>query len=378
MKKQSQVVLLLALSVSIFSCGGNDDKPQDSRKTQKAISVEESKQKLEDNMVATFDLIEGYTSSTAVKEITSFLSFLGIDEEIEELAPISFAIESLEATTNYTTDITRVSSVNNLKIAKNSELIQEFKESTGNYVWNAATQEFDFTWADSDKMVLTVLDNGKTSILTIADLEVLVHNSDKEVPTALKVNFKVDNTLYYDHTFSVTLDKDDYIPSAIFNEIVMGDLKFKSQFNKSSENSNAQGNSLIQINGTNILELSFSATGNFKQLNNGEDVLENPIENFLNLATASIAMGKTKVSFVITTKNEIETINNVTEYIAYLNQNVEPTLFFEEQAIATGLFIQEDDDINVKLVFEDGTSATLDTYFGESFENILGRLEDAL
>lgn len=345
-------------------------------------NIESDKQKLEDNMLNIYDVVDNYTTNDpAIEEIEKFLEYLDfeINNTFEEKnSSIEFASKSLRNSTESFENPSRVSATNVTFGVDESELLNDFENETGIYEWNSTIQEFEFI-SDSENIVLKALDNDKEYILTISNFDVLIHDSEEEIPTSLNIDFKVNNTTYYHHIFSAVINSDEYIPNSVSNEITIGDLVFKSQFDNNTTNSKAEGLSFIQIDGTKILEIAFSAQGNFTSLNNGDDVSGEPIYNFLNLSTLSFSMDKTTISLLVTPDSNIDNISDDKEAIDYLNKNVISTLSYDNETIATGRFIEDsNNELNLEMVFEDNTTSTIDVYFGEGFEDIINKLNENL
>lgn len=372
-----KALTLMITAFSLFSCKNTDDSP-----TPTVVNVENDKQKMEDNMLNIYDVVDEYkTNDIAVDEIKTFLEYL--DTEINgtfenNASSIEFASKSLKYSTENIKNASRISATSVAFGVDESELLKNFNDETGIYEWNSTNQEFEFI-SDSENIVLKALDNGKDYILTMSNFDVLVHDSEEEIPTSLNIDFTVNGTAYYNHTFSVSIDQDKYTPNSVYNEIVVGDLTFKSQLSKSSANSKVEGLSYIQIKDTKVLEIDFSAEGNFTSLNNGDDVSGEPFYNFLNLATLSIAMDKTSINLEVEPDSDIDNLSSDEEKINYLNEKVTATMLFDNETIATGRFIEDPESgANLEMIFEDGTTSTADVYFGEGFEDLANKLKEAL
>ncbi|MGY6649384.1 hypothetical protein [Wenyingzhuangia sp. IMCC45574] len=374
MKKTIQALAVCALSILSVSCGGSDS-PETNNKVNE---VEANKQKMEDNILNLYDVVGDFNSEeTSAIEINAFLKQMNVSNfNPKEIQSVELALKSMGVIKeSIDSKSSRIPTIGAIDGEDSSAILEGFKENTGTYIWNESTGDFDFTWADSGKIVISISEDGKNFVLTISEFDTLVHDSWDEIPTSLKMVLTVNGETHFTHNYVVSIDNDKYLPNSVFNEIIIGkgDLVYKTEFSKSDDNKETSGFTTLQIGNTLVFSTELSTKGDFSPLNDGtpEDIEDNPIEDFLSLANANISMGKTKIKFDIAPKGDVE-FDTLEEDINLLNEHVKISLLFDEEQIATGRFIEGS---NIELVFEDGTTSSLEAYFGETFKDFYSRLK---
>lgn len=94
------------------------------------------------------------------------------------------------------------------------------------------------------------------------------------------------------------------------------------------------------------------------------------------MGSANISVDKTKIEFKITPNNGQEDLSSQ-ELATFLNENIATTMYYDGESVATGKIIADSaDDIDVELTFSDGSTATMDAYFGTDFKEFINSITD--
>jgi hypothetical protein len=285
-----------------------------------------------------------------------------------------------------------------------------FNDIKGTYEWNASSQK----WVKSkgDALVLKFPSNdGKTTnnasyVVEYAPYTGTVYNNDLvgNTPKKLVAKLTVDAKTLVQFNFDAEYNSDG-IPSLLLANLQVESYNFNTKLVLT--NALVSNNYAFTHNGNNIISMGTTIKGNFSK-SNLESLSENDVEtpeNWNKLITETNAYmqvlnvkleGNGNVSGMSSDvkakggSNKMD--DNVSEIVNVLNKN----LVLKAYYVSTGVKIahsefyvdkhtytyntwvngqevsktETDEDVNIRLVFDDASRADLETYFGKGFEKL--------
>lgn len=392
MKKIYALALCTALAFN-FSCGSDDSEPND--KVSGSLSVEEGKEQLEDNSIELLNKIDEFKDNDALTEII----------ELGEFLSSGSASKSGNFKNNVLNTISNVSSIENsnnglavfnakqaVTIVSDTPLSDDYNDEKGTYLWNSDTEEFDRT-GDSEDIIYNVnYNNGKVAVFSFTDFSTTIAGGDdtEELPTLVKANLKIDNVTVFTQNYSATFQSNQLIPAEINNTTTIGGFAFVTSYTNSN-NTNINQSFEFKIDDDVITGYNYTANGNF----NNED---GNVEDILNDVSLSFQFLDAKLTISANDNNfNSDSELSIDEQVTLLNSNINSELSINNKSIAKSQFYKDEDTyidytynsttqqweevemtediVNVKFLFEDGTSSDFDTYIEGSFTELEDKFE---
>ncbi|SFC87083.1 hypothetical protein [Algibacter pectinivorans] len=389
MKKPIKLLLSSLIIVLSYSCDSNDNEDTNDNNISGNLSVEEGKEQLEDNSIKLLDKIEAFESNDALNEIVELAEFLSTTNSSK---PAGFTkkvlgtINNVAALQTESQDPVIFNAKQSVLLIKDTPLANDFEEEKGIYLWNSDTEEFDKT-GDSDDLIYNINYNGKVAVFSVTDF-VTQETSDidlEEVPTLAKANLKINNTIVFTQSYSGSFESNGLVPNNINNETTLGDFTFSTALNNANDKSLTQTINL-KIDDCVIFGFNSNVNGDFSD----EDA---EIDEALDNATVTFQFLDAKfVTSAVDDNFDADSDLTIDEQIDLLNSNVNSELSINNKSIAKSLFYKDqstytdfvynsstenyeevevsEDIVNVKFLFEDGTSSDFDTYIDGSFTEL--------
>ena len=393
MKKIYLFALCASLFMNLTSCKSNEEEETE---TSTTLTIEQGKNELEDNTLELLDKVENFKNNSALNEIIELAEYLSTESALKSS---SFQKKTLNTLSNISEIKTSSNNflIFNAKqattILSESSLIDDFNDEKGIYDWNPETEEFDKT-GDSDDIIYNIAyNNGKTAVFSFTDFNTTYVGSDndEELPTLAKANLKINNNTVFSQDFSATFQNGQLIPKKIDNKTTIGDFSFVTS-HTNSNNSTIQQNFEFKLSNDVIMGFNLSTKGNFSNDLDGdvEDVLDNMTMSFQFL-NATLSMSAKDDGFdsdkELSIDEQISLLNsNMTAELSINNKSIAKSIFYKDQDIYTNYMYNSntqqweevevsEDIVNVKFLFEDGTTSDFDTYFDGSFTSLEDKFE---
>jgi hypothetical protein len=379
--------------MNLTSCKSNEEEETE---TSTTLTIEQGKNELEDNTLELLDKVENFKNNSALNEIIELAEYLSTESALKSS---SFQKKTLNTLSNISEIKTSSNNflIFNAKqattILSESSLIDDFNDEKGIYDWNPETEEFDKT-GDSDDIIYNIAyNNGKTAVFSFTDFNTTYVGSDndEELPTLAKANLKINNNTVFSQDFSATFQNGQLIPKKIDNKTTIGDFSFVTS-HTNSNNSTIQQNFEFKLSNDVIMGFNLSTKGNFSNDLDGdvEDVLDNMTMSFQFL-NATLSMSAKDDGFdsdkELSIDEQISLLNsNMTAELSINNKSIAKSIFYKDQDIYTNYMYNSntqqweevevsEDIVNVKFLFEDGTTSDFDTYFDGSFTSLEDKFE---
>jgi len=433
MKKFAPIISCVLL---LFSCTTEDKDIS----TNAPYPTEAGKQALEDNGIAMLTKIDDFKDDLALKDIEGFIQYLIIDDEEEGKKTSGFSnkinktfINVMDVKQGSISPIEYASRQTKI-IIEEEGLMEEYNDLVGNYTWNDANEEWNEPTVNPDGDILFTVTNedNKTAILKISNFSTIIHESDEEVPTSLNISLKVDGSEIFSHSFSANFTEGENAPNTMSNAIKLGALSFNSSMN--NDNSEVELATSLKLGDATIIGATIGAQGEFTELNQTGDSEDSP-EDVLKSANVRFTMLNASISVTGTSPKVINENGDIDYQIGLMNENIKTTLTIGDKKIADGEFYKinrtytdyqyhydpkyvvysndtsievtsfnsladlkasiyytsnnyyfieynyweeeiEEEEVDLRFVFADGTKSDMETYFELGFEDIIDKLEE--
>ncbi len=384
MKRKISLALLSLILVSNISC--NNDKDEKDSETTGTLTVEEGKQQLEDNSIEILNKIEDFKNDNALNEIIELAEFLTSASTSKSTGFKKTALNTVSNVASVkNTDLILFNAKQSIVLITDTPLADAFEEETGIYQWNAETSEFDKT-DESDKIIYNIDYNSKVAVFTITDfITTTTGSSNTEVPTLAKANLKINDNTVFTQNFTTSFQNDQLIPSSINNTTTIGDFVMSTSYTNTDNKSITQTFE-FKISDTIITSFNYSTNGNF---NNEDGNIEDTVDNvaisfqFLNANLDITAKDDNFNSDIeLSVDQKVDLLNsNTTGELSINNKSIAKSEFYKDQDTYTDYVYNSntqqyeevevnEDIVNIRFMFEDGTTNDFDTYIEGSFTEL--------
>lgn len=393
MKKIFLLTLIASLLIN-FSC--RDNKGEDDMITSDSLTIEEGKEKLEDNTIELLDKLETFKDDNALNEIIELAEYLNSEEASKKN-------NFQKKTFNTLSNIAEIKTSNNdflvfnakqaITIISNSSLIDDFNDEKGIYNWNSETEEFDKTGNSDDIIYNIAYNNGKTATFSFTDFNTAFagSNNDEELPTLVKANLTINSAIVFSQDFSATFQNSQLIPEKIDNKTTIGNFSFITS-HTNSNNSSIKQNFEFKLSNDVIMGYDLTTKGNFS--NDVDDDVEDVFDNMdmsFHFLNATLSMSAKDDGFnsdkELSIDEQIDLLNsNINAELSINNKSIAKSIFYKDQDIYTDYsynsstqqweeFEVSEDIVNLKFLFEDGTTNDFNTYIDGSFTSLGDKFE---
>lgn len=400
---------LVASTVLLSSCSKDDEneniKPEVEIPTEfSELTVEQNKQKLEDNGIQLVNNLTELKNAPGIKTTISFNHFLSNASLPEDGRVASNkAVKTMSLLSKFGLGKAKASDVLSGFRAKEDEepgTPQEFfDELKGTYSYDAANEEWDFE-GGGDKIVFKFpsTENGTTNNaefaiygLTTVQIKNNAAEYEGDLPTGLKADLTVSGTKQIEYSFTASY-KSNGEPTNVKTSLTIGAFKFA--FEAVNNTSEVSADYALTKNSTNLISFGAGADGNFNSDNIGDS--EGP-GDVVNKASAYFQIMNIKFAGEVNAKSldaALESAATIEAEATAYNQHVTFVVFYADskKKIADtefyGFETEEcydwgggeqycytDEIIDVRLIFADGSKADLENYTEVGFEDLQNELE---
>ncbi|WP_218599744.1 hypothetical protein [Polaribacter sp. NJDZ03] len=365
-----KIYLLTVLCATLFintSCESNDN--DDSIKISGSLSVEEGKTQLEDNTIELLNKVESFKNDNALNDIIELAEYLNADNSVKNKSFKNTALKTISNIANIettTNGLTAFNAKQAVAIIAETSLIDDFNNEKGIYTWNAETEDFDKTGNSDDIIYNVAYNDGENAEFSFTDFTTTLvgSNNDEELPTLAKANLKLNGTTVFSQNYTATFKNGQLIPTAINNTTSIGAFSFVTTYTNSNNKSIKQALS-FKLGDDVILGYDLTTNGNFNDELDGniEDIVDNVTYSFQFL-NAALTLKANDAGF------DSDSELSVDQQLVLLNSNTSAELSINNKYVAKSQFYKDEDIVNARFLFEDGTTNDFDTYFDGSFTSI--------
>lgn len=416
---------LLAASVLLASCSKDNDpasvRPVVEIPTEfSELSAEQNKAQLEDNGLQMVSNLNSLKDTDGVETSISFNHFLSVAAlpENGRLATSNKAVKMLMLLGKFGAGNAKASDV--MKGARTQETEpstpqEYFDDLKGTYTYSAANATWTYT-EGGDQIVFKfpatkegTENNAEFAIYGLTTKHVVNTAAEYEgdVPTGLKADLTVNGQKKMEYSFSATY-KDNGEPTSVNTSLTIDAFKFA--FDAKNTTSEIGANYSLTKSGVNLISFGAGASGNFASDNinnsaNGGDVVTSASAYFqiMNIRFA----GETDIESLADAMETAEDIHaqaaafdaHTTFVVFYADtkKKIADTEFYgtiEEEEYSycwdtngdgiedeCSTWVETYENIEVRLVFSDGSKSDLETYTNVGFEELeaeLTALEEGL
>ena len=384
-----KILLTSAIIIGLYSCGSDDSNEVAEQETQ--LTVEQGKQKLEDNSLTFLSKVDEFKNNDGLDEIKEILDVLLLDESSKSIGSKVFSnLNDLE-----------LGKIDYIEFNSNAidevSLIEDYNAQKGIYQWNSITSEFDKT-GESGNIVYKLTYNNKNAEFIVSDFKTETYPLDnEEVPTSLKASLTANSKVIFSQNYSASVDSGKYLPNSIVNVIEICGLTIETTLTNES-NRKIKFENGISIDDTNLMSYYVEVIGDFNEIDSyGENISEETsIEDILDSSEFSLSFLDAKITGKVTEPSTIpEGDISTEEAVVLLNENISIDITINNESIAKGEFYTDEyedgyydgngnyvsdtyTEPNIRLLFSDGTTVDFESYFGEGFSSVEGKFDDVI
>ena len=373
------------------------------------------------------------TGLDAIKEMDEAKNMKVIDNIIHfsELVDINDPMEKLNATTfmpstilnslikfHETGDVEVVySAMKQTKSLKNDETLETvFNDAKGTYTWNLSTNKWDFTAGNSlvFKFPATKQNLGNNASYTIDYTPYTGNAAANELkgnmPNIISAKLDIDNVNYLAFDFKAGYDAEG-IPTSLVTSLKVENFNFSLEMNSSS--SNASSKFAFMHSGKNVLAMGFSIAGNFAKSNlenletnikETEDInkLVTSMSGYFQVLNVKLETSANVQAFTddIRSKGGSDNIKNDSDWANLINKHLVTSVYYTDRNAKIGkgeMYMkpytntytvwennqniqktETGEEMNVRIVFEDGSKIDIESYLNNGFDKLENELENFL
>ena len=400
MKTIKFAVIFMALVLVQYSCK-KDDTDEDTPATK--VSVAEGKSIIEKSATDMLNKADAFRSDNAVSELQELSDYLDQNMTQNKSMNKSYSIFRYfvglgDAVADAKIDVKGLAS-EQTRTMNSDDLWDDYSEETGVYVWNLSIGDFEKT-ADSDNIdySITYTVNGVTKSATFLVSNFSIRNINPDFDQVVKsvdVSFKIGTTEYFN--YHLASDYSNYLPTSLSSSLTFGGLSSTVSLSNVG-NATLTTETKIILDGTQLLKYKTKTTGDFSMLDNGQDVEEEDVPNVYQTVSAELTIlnlvvsSSSQVATIATWMNEhpdaaaqeeADAMNNNTDISITTtnNQIIASAEFYVrldewtdsewDESTQTWIEVPRTDEVvDIRFLFNDGTSSDFETYFGEGFQAV--------
>ncbi|TXE10175.1 hypothetical protein FUA26_11940 [Seonamhaeicola algicola] len=389
MKKIFALALISTMLLNT-SCSSNDDG--DSNKLNGSLTVEEGKQQLEDNSIELLNKVEDFTNNDALNEIIELAEFLSAPNTTKFSGFKATALNSIDNASSIESrnSLIEFNAKQSLNLASKANLADDFEAESGVYEWNADIEDFEKTGESDDIIYKVSYNETKNAVFSFTDFATKTVEGE-ELPTLAKANLKIDDVIVFSQDYSATLQDNNLTPVKINNVTTIGGFIFETNYNNSN-NTKIDQSFAFKIDNEVIIGYNYSVKGNLNNTDVSVTDAFDSVDFSFNFLDAKLSISANDNNFDIegdelTIDEQVNLLNsNVNAVLSIDNKLIAESLFYKDQDTYTDYRYNEntqtyewvevtEDIVNVKFLFEDGTSSDFETYIEGSFTELEEKFE---
>jgi hypothetical protein len=378
------------------------------------LSVEQNKEKIQEDGLATMEKLEGLSELSAVSAVADFISLVdsATMPEIEGSEAVSALVAPVAAlNTNYRA-LMGLRSVQ-LTIDSISEIMDQVG---GIYTYQPATNEFTRVANTSEITFIypigsSTTNNGELKINNVTTQNSTNPDVEGELPKTLSLQLKKNNATIFSFDFNASYNSHSVPTSLSTSFAFLEGYTFSQTY--TDNDSQIDLGFAFKLDGSNLMSASFTSKGDFsyETLQNPDELdLLNYADQVIDNANATVQVGNLKMTGMVNfnqVKNILDEYNDedfqytdstaVKTLCAGINTNVAVVLLYaeENEAIAMSNFYAGEYEYitynevtgqpsyeigympSMRMVFKNG-SALDGSFFNTGFEDLITSFEDLI
>ncbi|MFA9389169.1 MAG: hypothetical protein ACERKD_05155 [Prolixibacteraceae bacterium] len=405
-----QIAYAAILALAISSCNqqiGLDDNLKPTK-----LSVEEQKQKIEENGIILVDDMEGMKNTQAYKTLTDFAS----SSAAFAVAPMNHLKSAMESRNLKTIDV-----LNN----QMRSLVAGDEDIWGEYVWNSSYEEFEKVSNLSNQIIYkfpaSSTDKLNKAIVTInyAESNIEIPEGDVYYPSTVDFDFTVDGTTVMQASFEGSY-RTDGTPVDAKNTLEMEDYKWKATYTNNAKKVSTEyefkykSETLIKF----VTEINGDLNYNeLQDVSNDENIPSGLISSgsiYFQMMNIAVLAGTTDAELLVNEINDLENSsdnfseeeyydkiaeilnNNLTLWSCFVDDkrkfadvefyaNEYSDTWYQSDYVWNGSYYEYVETENTRTYYEiiprfilnDGSKVDIEEFVQAGFDDFLDRLEDA-
>lgn len=386
MRKSYLVILsaLLGLFVTT-SCGSKSDSDELEFAT---LTVEQNKQKLEDDAVNTMGEMDEMGDLSVLDVISDFFDLADSDPYYASAQFMQNRINTLQSGNR---------ALRSAELDTTISLNDLFNDNSGIYEWSETTKDFELTTESDDEVTFRfVMQSGDIAEMSIYGLSVIKTTDEDladltdDVPTAVEAHISIAGKKVFTYSFEARYYSDNMLK--YHKEVITADNYSFVTVIDFTNNAVLKQSQSFKHNDYIILAQEFSVASNedydiYLDLMRNEESEDELSEDLINSANFKLQTGNIKLIGVANIKTILDKNDNIfnqsvlsQEDITLVNNNLMGYVMYADSKtlIAKTEFYNliEDDEqsINMRIVFKDGSAINAD-FFNNGFEDLKTEIE---
>jgi hypothetical protein len=421
MKKLIYFASFIAVSSFITSCNKKDDpKPNPSVVT---YTPEQNKANLQQTGLDVMKEIDEAKNMKVIHNVINFAELVDKDDPIENNTSSAFmpyvivnALSNFHETGNVEVVYSAMKHSKSLKNDENLETV--YTEAKGLYTWDGSLNKWVKTASNNIVFKFPALKgsiaNNATYTIDYIPYTGKVAHTDLtgNMPSNLIAKLDIDNTNLLTFDMKATYDSEG-IPTSIASNLKIENFKFALEMNASSTDINSKFS--FTHNGKNIVAMGASSKGNFKKSNletvedniqETEDInkLLTSMNGYFQVFNVKFEASANVQAFAddVRSKGGENNIKNDSEWTNLINKYLTTSVYYTDRNAKIGkgeMYMkpytntytvwdyqtnknvektESGEDMNVRIVFEDGSKIDLESYLDKGFDQLENEFEKFL
>lgn len=405
MKKTPLIALFAACSILVFSCNKDEAVKPENEASDKfsELSVEENKAKMEENGLDMIREMEELKSVSAIEtslNLARLLTYFGEGDASTGGRMIN-SLRDMQAGSGSVKEVFSAMRMQGEFPTEEPQSIQDFFDIyAGTYTWAAAKEEWSYTEGGSDvtfKFPSKESGSANNAVFRMGNYQgtnkanPIDESYSGDLPTSLKMDMSVDGNKVMDYSFAATYN-DAGEPSSLDVTLALGPFTFAIQ-----QSYNAQAaNVTYSLKNEEKLLMAFGADtkgNNFDSEN--LDNVDDP-SKVVEEISAYFQLMNIKVAGMVDAKNLMAGLNQIdfendqeatSKALDIYTEHYKLQVYYADSKlkIADTEFYsytttdpwsgEEYEEIDIRLVFADGSKSDLENYFETGFDGLAGELQ---
>ena len=430
MKKVIYLVSCVVFSSLISSCKKDEPKPNTTTNTTNSgggngpvvnYTPEQNKANLQQVGLDVIKEMDEMKNMKVIHNVINFAELVDQNDPMENnssTAFMPFVIVNALANFHKTGNVEVVySAMRQSKSLKNDETLEAvYNDAKGLYTWDASLKKWVKTPSKSIVFKFPALKgniaNNATYTIDYTPYSGKVAHSDLtgNMPANLTAKLDIDNTNLLNFDMKATYDSEG-IPTSISSNLKIENFNFALNMNASS--SDANSNFSFTHSGKTIVAMGGSIKGNFKKSNleNLEDNVKKTediskvltsVSGYFHVLNVKFETSANVQAFAdeVRAKGGEDKIKNDSEWVSLINKHLITSLYYTDRNAKIGkgeMYMkpytntytvwennkqvqktETGEDMNVRIVFEDGSRIDIESYLDKGFDQLENEFENFL
>ena len=418
MKRVIYLATCIAVTSFVSSCKKDEPKPTTTTTNNGSGPVvtynpEQNKANLQQTGLDAIKEIDEAKNMKVIHNIINFSELVDLNDPMKSNGSNAFmpytvlnSLVNFKETGNVEVVYSALKQSKSLKNDENLESV--YNDAKGTYSWNANSKKWDFTKANNIvfKFPATKNSNVNNATYTISYVpytgKVATADLTGNMPANLTAKLDIDNVNYLAFDLKAVYDAEG-IPTSIGSNLKVENFNFGLEMSASSTDASSKFS--FTHSGKNVVSMGTSVKGNFKKSNleNLENNVEKPedmnkvltsMNGYFHVLNVKFETSSNVQAFTdeIRSKGGSDNIKNESDWANLINKHLITSVYYTDRNAKIGkgeLYMkpytntytvcennkpvkknENGEDINLRILFEDGSKIDVESYFEKGFDQL--------